>query len=85
MSRTSTLILLGILVVLTPFSGLPVALRSFLAVIFGAGISGIGLALRTHEAQSKQQSMEVSPASAPTQPVAAEVSEPAPPQAISPI
>lgn len=46
MSRTGTLILLGILVTLMPFSGLPIALRSSLLVVFGLSVLGIGLSLR---------------------------------------
>jgi hypothetical protein len=49
MSRTSTLILLGILIILTPFSGLPIAIRSLFTVAFGIAILGIGLSLRTNE------------------------------------
>ncbi len=49
MSRTGTLILLGVLVMLTPFSGLPVALRSLLLVVFGLSVLGIGLSLRVSE------------------------------------
>ena len=48
MSRASFLILLGVLVILAPFSGLPVALRSLLAIIFGACVLGIGLSMRAH-------------------------------------
>jgi len=48
MSRASTLILLGVLVILVPFSGVPVSLRSLLAVILGACVLGIGLGMRTH-------------------------------------
>lgn len=48
MSRPSILILLGILVVLTPFSGLPIAVRTVLYVVFGAYVLGIGISLRTH-------------------------------------
>jgi hypothetical protein len=51
MSRPSQLILLGILTILTPFSGLPVNIRTLLLVIFGAYIFGIGLSLRTREQQ----------------------------------
>lgn len=47
MSRAGSLILLGILVILAPFSGLPMALRSLLAVIFGACVLGIGLSMRS--------------------------------------
>ncbi|MDP2651894.1 MAG: hypothetical protein Q8O94_02040 [bacterium] len=46
MSRASTIILLGVLVILVPFSGLPSSLRSLLAVILGACILGIGLSMR---------------------------------------
>ena len=77
MSRTSTLILLGILVILAPFSGFPIGFRDLLAVVFGACVAGIGLSMRVHEARSaaaKQPSAET-PSS----------SEPAPPQIISPI
>ena len=47
MSRHGVLILLGILILLTPFSGLPGAMRTLLAVIFGAIVLGIGLAERS--------------------------------------
>ncbi len=60
MSRASMLILLGILTILTPFSGLPIAIRSTLLVIFGTGIFGIGLSLRVHHARRAQVSAEVS-------------------------
>jgi hypothetical protein len=82
MSRTSTLILLGILIALMPFSGLPIAIRTFLAVIFGACVAGIGVALRAREARSQKQSAEasLSPAT-PSTP-----SEPTPPPSrVSPI
>lgn len=54
MSRASTLILLGALVILTPFSGLPVAIRSLLAVFFGACVLGVGFSLRTREVRHAQ-------------------------------
>ncbi|MSU74690.1 hypothetical protein EXS57_02845 [Candidatus Kaiserbacteria bacterium] len=75
MSRTSTLILLGILVILTPFSGLPIAIRSLLAVVLGAGIASIGLSLRTREVRDMQSSVE-SPSV---------ISPPTPPSSVSPI
>lgn len=53
MSRTSTLILLGVLTILAPFSGLPAEIRTLLAVIFGAGIAGIGLLIRADEAREQ--------------------------------
>lgn len=49
MSRTSMLIVLGVVNILTPFSGLPVSIRTLIAIICGACIFGIGLSLRTHE------------------------------------
>jgi len=55
MSRPSTLILLGILTILVPFSGLPVSIRSLLSVIFGACILGIGLSMRVDREQVKEQ------------------------------
>ena len=77
MSRTSTLILLGVLAMLAPFSGFPIAFRNLLAVIFGACVAGIGFSMRAHEARSAaagQPSIETPP-----------TSEPAPPQDISPV
>ncbi|MFZ3044260.1 MAG: hypothetical protein WA058_04120 [Minisyncoccia bacterium] len=68
MSRTSTLILLGVLTILLPFSGLPAAFRSLLAVIFGACVLGIGLALRAQEARSMRPQADA-PASAAPEPV----------------
>ena len=49
MSRAGILILLGVLVILTPFSGFPIAIRSLFAVILGACVLGIGLAMRVHK------------------------------------
>ena len=69
MSSASTLMLLGILTVLTPFSGLPSSFRSLLAVVFGASVFAIGFSLRAREAESAQ----TAPA------------ESAPPAGISPI
>ncbi len=60
MSRTSILIVLGFFTILTPFSGLPIAVRSTLAVIFGACILGIGLSLRIHQARREQPLTETS-------------------------
>jgi hypothetical protein len=81
MSRNSTLILLGILIVLVPFSGLPIAIRTFLAVILGACVAGIGVALRSSEARSQKQSAEasLSPAASTTPPGQT------PPSGVSPI
>ncbi len=66
MSRTSLLILFGILTVLVPFSGLPIAVRTLLTVILGASVAGIGLALRTREARNMQPPAETPPISPPS-------------------
>ena len=47
MSKSSVLILIGILTILTPFSGLPMSIRHLLFAILGAFVFGIGLSLRT--------------------------------------
>ncbi len=47
MSRNSALILLGVLILLTPFSGLPTTMRTLLTVVFGATVLGIGVAERS--------------------------------------
>lgn len=49
MSRTGFLILLGVLIVLTPLSGLPVALRSILIIFFGIFVLAIGFSIRASE------------------------------------
>ncbi len=66
MSRTSTLILLGILTTLTPFSGLPVSIRTLLAVVLGAGVAATGLIMRAEEAHEQRQASD----SQPTAPIA---------------
>jgi len=43
------LILFGILVILAPFSGLPITVRDLLSVILGACVLGIGLSMRTRK------------------------------------
>lgn len=58
MSRTGFLILLGILIMLVPFSGLPVALRTLLSIIFGACVLGIGITVRARQAERAQISSE---------------------------
>ena len=60
MSRTGLLILLGILIMLVPFSGLPVALRTLLSIIFGACVLGIGITVRARQAERAQISSETS-------------------------
>jgi len=43
---------------LTPFSGLPVSIRTLLLVIFGAGVLSIGLILRAHEVKKSETGVE---------------------------
>jgi len=59
MSRSSTLILLGVLTILAPFSGLPMAFRSLLSVIFGACVLGIGFSMRAREVHTAQAQPEI--------------------------
>lgn len=54
MSRSSVLILLGILVMLVPFSGLPSSFRTFLALALGAGILAIGLSMRMERVRASK-------------------------------
>jgi hypothetical protein len=61
MSRTSALLLLGVLIMLVSFSGLPVALRTLLTVVFGILVLGIGLSLRTHEVRQAQSPLAATP------------------------
>lgn len=58
MSRTSALILLGVLILIVPFSGLPVSFRSLLTLIFGACVLGIGLSLRARDVESAKADVE---------------------------
>lgn len=58
MSRTGFLILLGVLNIVLPFSGLPISLRTLLAVIGGACVFSIGLSLRTREVHHVETSVE---------------------------
>lgn len=58
MSRTGFLILVGVLTILTPLSGLPVAIRSELTVVLGVCVLAIGLSLRSQEAQAHSVQQE---------------------------
>lgn len=83
MSRTSILILLGVLIILAPFSGLPVGIRSFSTVVLGACVAIIGLMVRGNEAKGQRAS-----ASATLSPSADESPAPelaSPPSGVSPI
>lgn len=46
MSRSGTIILLGVLIIIIPLSGLPIAFRSFLTIVLGACVFAAGLSMR---------------------------------------
>lgn len=58
MSKTSTLILLGVLTILAPFSGLPLSLVKLVIVVLGACVAIVGLMLRAHETHRARQSTQ---------------------------
>ena len=82
MSRASVLIVLGVLTILAPFSGLPVALRTLLIIGFGAAVLGIGVAERSKE---QRRLIAAEPARAESIPATHEPAAPQPPPTISPI
>lgn len=82
MSRASVLILLGVLTIITPFSGFPSAIRSLIAAALGACVLGIGLMFRTREAQGVAPRVETPVPPAPEMPLP---SEPVSPHGVSPI
>jgi hypothetical protein len=64
MSRSSTLILLGLLVALAPFSGLPSSFRTLIAVVLGLIVLGVGVAERARnvrEAKAAREHVETAP------------------------
>lgn len=81
MSRTGMLVLLGVLIILTPFSGLPVQLRTLLSVVLGASVAGIGLLIRAQEAKLHKRSGETEASFPTSQPEP----EPLPPPGMSPV
>lgn len=84
MSRASVLILLGVLVILAPFSGFPIALRSLFALVLGACVIGIGLMLRTQDAHPAQPHEDI-PAPPPVSAPEPVPDEPIQPTNVSPI
>ena len=79
MSRAGSLIALGVLTILVPFSGLPVSIRSLIAVILGGCVLGVGISLRTREVERAEAAYQ--------EPAATSMSEsqPNPAQEVSPI
>jgi hypothetical protein len=82
MSRSSTLIVLGALVILAPYSGLPVAVRGILEVAFGALVLSFGLWMRAREVRRVAPDSPVQGEPAPSVPMA---EAPTPPAGVSPI
>lgn len=78
MSRSSILIILGVLTLLTPFSGLPGTFRTLLAVAFGAAVLGIGIAERSKEQRRMLAAAAVPAGDAIASPIAAPIASPAP-------
>lgn len=58
MSRESTVILLGILVAMSPFVGLPLSVLSFVLPVLGILIALIGITLRALSAKAPLPSHE---------------------------
>lgn len=66
MSRSGVLILLGVLAMLTPISGLPSAFRTLLTIGIGAGVAGVGLSLRARHVLETVSKSVTSPEPVPT-------------------
>jgi hypothetical protein len=56
MSRGGTLILLGTLTILVPFSGLPIAFRTALLILLGMCVCAVGFTLRSQESVRARES-----------------------------
>lgn len=80
MSRSGILIVLGVLVILIPVSGLSSASRSFLSIVLGAAVLGIGLSLRTRSAHGSPTHPDTEPSPHPSP-----SPEPHVPHGVSPI
>jgi len=55
MSRTTTLVILGILIFLTPFSGLPLSWLSWILPILGLAVVVSGLSLRQSRVRAEMR------------------------------
>ncbi|MBU6321435.1 MAG: hypothetical protein KGI78_04595 [Patescibacteria group bacterium] len=71
MSRASVLIIIGILAILAPFSGLPGTVRTLATVALGAAVVGIGVAERSRE-QRRLVELQASTTSVPREAPATE-------------
>lgn len=61
MSRASTIMLLGVLVLLAPFSGFPMALRALFEFVFGVVVFSIGLSMRLHAVRRAHEATIAAP------------------------
>jgi len=59
---------MGVLTIVVPYSGLPIALRTLLTVAFGAVVLSIGLSLRMHEVRREEGELPATPPVSPTPP-----------------
>jgi len=55
MSREMTLIVVGLLVIVTPYTGFPSFVRTAVLVLCGVVIAGIGFLMRTHTISKPHQ------------------------------
>lgn len=55
MSRNNILIILGALIVVVPFIGIPLGAWRMLEVVLGACVFGVGLSLRARDARHARQ------------------------------
>lgn len=65
LSRINALITFGVLIMLDPFSGLPIAMRTLLQIAFGAAVLGIALSMRAEELRNQHPAPESPPPSEP--------------------
>lgn len=77
MPRINTLIAVGLLIMIDPFSGLPIGLRTLLQIAFGAVVLSIGLMMRAEESRKMHAARPMAEDPAPA--------APEPPSSVSPI
>lgn len=67
MSRPSILLLLGALVLLVPFAGLPSSWVRIIELLLGAGVFAVGFSLRAAEVKESKSAAPDAPAEAPAE------------------
>jgi hypothetical protein len=65
MSRTTTLITLGVLIFLSPFLGLPFSWLSWIIPLLGLGVVASGLSLRQERVRAQMRAAAPAPVVAP--------------------